>query len=172
MAELCEFRRASKSRRAAADDGDTMVRVRDRFFNDGNLMLRNVIGGVALQASNFHRAAFELIDDAHAFAQNFGGADSRATGAENVCLQNDARGTSRVAVRNLADEGRDIDARGTGLDARSVETEQTAMSFDERLARFQRRVEVGKIGGEGLGARFGAQGHHLGNCFFGPANAG
>ena len=86
---------------------------------------------------------------AGALAQNFGGAHPRTGAAKNVGLQDAERRSAQIAGGDLADEARDVDAGGTGLDAGGVVAEIAAVGLHRGLVTGQRWRNVRKIAGQG-----------------------
>jgi hypothetical protein len=67
---------------------------------------------------------------ASAFAQFLHRAYARARGAEQIGLQDGARGPSQIAGGNLLDELGNIDVRRTGVRTRSIEAHQASCCFN------------------------------------------
>jgi len=92
------------SRRAGAEDGHPFAVLFCRGVQNVDVVVENVIGGVALEASDFNRVALEIEDDAGAFAKDFGRTDTGATGAEDVGGEDGAGRAGKIAGGDLFDE--------------------------------------------------------------------
>ena len=151
VAELGEFGGAAEPGRAGAQDGDLFAVLFHRGVEDVDVVVENVVGGVALEASDFHGIAFQIEDDAGAFAEDFGRADAGAAGAEDIGGEDGAGGAGRIPVGDFFDERRDVDAGGAGHDAGRVEAEEAAVGFDERFLRGVAGMFFRHVAGGGLG---------------------
>ena len=96
-----------------------------------DLVLENVVGGIALEASDFHRVTLEVENDAGAFTKDLSRADTGTTGAEDVGGENGAGRSGRIAIGDFFDERRDVDPGRTGHDAWCVVAEEAAVGLDE-----------------------------------------
>src|SRR5207302_713122 len=83
-----------------------------------------------------------LVVDAVAHAQHLDGADARAREAQDVGRQDGLGGPGHVTGRDLADELRDVDVRGTGFDARSVEAIDAPIGLGDGLRGSVGRLQV------------------------------
>jgi hypothetical protein len=84
------------------------------------------------------------VKDAGSFAQNFHRAHPRATGPQNVGIQNRKRRSTQILLGNFLDESWNINMRWASGRARSVETIQTTIGLRQRGNRTQRRVNFSK----------------------------
>ena len=103
---------------------------------------------MALQRANLDRLVFLRGANAGSLTQFFGGTNASATAAKNVRFQNGLRGSEEIAGGDLANERRHVDAGRAGLNAWRIVAEVTAAGLDHRLRGRQRRMRIGKIGGE------------------------
>src|SRR5262249_1769279 len=103
------------------------------------------VHGITLQLADLDRLLAFVVEHAGAFAQDRGRADAGAALSQDVSVQDGFGRAAQIAGQNLADELRNVDPGGTGLDAGSVMAEQTARSFFERLRRREWRVDVREV---------------------------
>src|SRR3984957_21033372 len=109
--------RTRESRRAGADDRDATTGI-GRAFEQGFAARHCPVSRVTLQCTDRNCFVILMISHAGAFAQNLGRTYSRAYSAERI-RREDVRGRAlQIAVADLANETRNVDLRGTGLDAR------------------------------------------------------
>ena len=151
VTELGEFRRAAESGRAGAEDGDFFTVLFRRGLEDVDVVVENVVGGVALESSDFHGITFQIEDHAGSFTEDFSRADTSATGAEDIGGEDGSGGAGRIPVGDFFDERRDVDAGGAGHNARGVEAEETAVGFDQRFLRGVAGLLLRHVAGGGLG---------------------
>ena len=105
------------------------------------------VHGEALEATDFDGLLVVAVHHAGAFAEDVYGAGARATGAENVGVEDRFRGTFKIAGGNLLDELGHVDVRGASGHAGSVEAVETAMGFGDGRGFLKRRMEVRKARG-------------------------
>jgi hypothetical protein len=110
-----------------------------------DMVIENVIHGVALEPADFDRLLFFLVHHAGTFAKNFGRANAPAAMSQNIGLEDYARRATQIIGGDLLDECGNVNARRTRDSARSVKTEKTARGFHGGLARRQPRRYFGKI---------------------------
>src|SRR5690606_38567467 len=82
--------------------------------------------------------------------EDLGRADPRAGAAEDVLLEDVLCRAAHVVRGDLADEARDVDAGGAGLDAGRVVAEVAAAGLDQSRLAVERRMHVGegrRVGG-------------------------
>jgi hypothetical protein len=101
-----------------------------------------MVHGVALKAANLNGLFVVAMIDAGAFAKDIHGTDTRATGAENIGVEDGERGAGEVSLRDFLDETRNVNVRGAGGGAGSVEAVETAVGFDESGLGIERRMEL------------------------------
>ena len=106
-----------------------------------------VIGGIALQLPDQHWLAFRRLAHTGLFAKLLGRTDTGTHAAHDVLAQDRLGRRIRRAGRDLANEQRDVDVRGTGCDTGRVMAEIAAVRRDQRLVRIQRRMQVREPGG-------------------------
>ncbi|EGG77194.1 hypothetical protein SXCC_02407 [Gluconacetobacter sp. SXCC-1] len=137
--------RAGKAGRPRTHDGNALAGGR-RAREGLATMLHLPVGGMALEHADTDGLAF-LTRIVHAFllTQDLGGADTGAGTAQDVGFKDDPGRTRHVVRRYGADETRDVDARGAGLDAWRIVAVETAISFNHGLGMCERRVSIGKI---------------------------
>ena len=100
-----------------------------------DIFIENVIHGVALEPADFDRLLLFLVHHAGAFAKNFGGAHTSATVAQDIGLEDYARGATQIIGRDLLDECGNVNVRRAGCGAWSIKTEKTARGFYGGLPR-------------------------------------
>src|SRR5262249_16515563 len=99
------------------------------------------------------RPALRHLLDAGFLAEGFRGTDAGAHAAHDVGAEDGPGRADCVARHDLANEERDVDGGGTGLDAGRIVAEQAALGGDPRLMPVEGRREVGKI----MRQRFGIE---------------
>src|ERR1051326_430512 len=104
MTELREFSSTAEPRRAATDYGDALSGFFRGWFQHGNLVFVNVVGGIALQPADLHRISFAIKHHAGAFAKHSRRANTRAACSENIRAEDRARRAGQTPVGNLFDE--------------------------------------------------------------------
>lgn len=166
VAELREFGGTTESGGSGPEDGNFPAVALCGGVEDVDLVLVNVVGGVALEAADLHRIALEVEDDAGAFAEDFRGADAGAACAEDVRGEDRAGGAGEVAVGDFFYERGDVDARGAGHDAGGVEAEEAAVRLNERLLRCVPGLNLRHLGGGRPGVKERLDGHGLGETSF------
>ena len=103
-----------------------------------------VIDGMALQTPDLHRFSLARVEHAGPFAQDLGRAGAGTGAAHDIRLEDRLRRAGEVFGANLVDEGGNVDAGRAGGDARRLVAIEAAIRLDDRLARCQRRMQVGK----------------------------
>lgn len=93
-----QFGGAAEPGRAGAEDGDAFAVLFRGGVEDVDVVVENVVGGVALEASDFDGIAFQIEDNARTFAKDLGRADAGATGAEDIGGEDGAGGAGRIFV--------------------------------------------------------------------------
>jgi hypothetical protein len=93
---------------------------------------------MALELSNFYRFVI-MPDHTGSLAKNFRGANACATRSKNIRGEDCFCGTNGIASGNFFDEGRNVDARGSGGNARSIKAEEASQRFGNSSTRAQRR---------------------------------
>src|SRR6266852_6518470 len=101
-------------------------------FEELELLLEDVIGGVPLQQRDLDRLFIAVVQDAGPFAQHFHRAGARAGMAERIRLENDSGRATQVAGRDLLDEGGDVDVRGAADRAWRVVAEEALVRLEQR----------------------------------------
>ncbi len=108
------------------------------------------VGRIALQPPDIDRLALGNLAHAGLFAERLRRADTGAHPAEDVLAEDCLGRRIGRACRDLADEQRYVDIRGTGRDAGRVVTEIAAIRRHQRLVIGERRMQIdeprGKIG--------------------------
>ena len=100
-----------------------------------DMVIENVIHGVALEPADFDRLLFLLVHYAGTFTENFGRANAPAAMSQNIGLEDYARGATQIIGRDLLDECGNVNACRTRDSTRSVKTEKTTRGFHGGLAR-------------------------------------
>lgn len=159
VAELGEFGGTAESGRARAQNGDAVSIFFTWSRQNLDAVLGDMIGGVALQASDFHGIALEIEHDASAFAKDFGRTNAGATAAENVGGENGAGRADEVAGGDFFDERGNVDAGRAGHDAGSVMAKETAPGFDECLLCSEGRGDFRHVAGGGVRIETGCDAH-------------
>jgi hypothetical protein len=131
MSKFCEFGGARKSGGSGPDDHN--------FFTGGfasfeqvNLAVHDVIGGVALQASNRDRFVVRA-EHTSALAEFFDRANSSAGASQKVAFEDHAGASSGVFAGDLFDEAWNVDVRRAGVRAWRVVAEQAAVRLNHRF---------------------------------------
>ena len=130
-----EFRSAAESGGAGAEDRDPPAVLRMGRMEHVDPVGSHVVGGMTLKPADLDRILFQVEHHAGAFAEHLRGADAGAARPEHVGLEDRPGGPGQVVGGDLADERGNIDPRGAGHDARSVETEEAATRLDSCLLR-------------------------------------
>jgi hypothetical protein len=100
------------------------------------------VHGVTLQTADFDGLLVVAMIDAGTFAENIHGTDARATGAENVGVEDGKRGAAEIALGDLFDEARNVNVGGTGRGAGSVEAVEAPVGFGEGGLMVEGRMKV------------------------------
>lgn len=136
-----------QARRAGADYCDALAGSRGAL--EGVFAELGVIQGIALQLANQHRRAFlRVVAHAGLFAEDFGGADTGTTATEDVGRQDPFSSALQVVITDAADEGRNVDVAGAGIDTRSIVAVQAARALHGGLARGQGWDQVAEMLGQ------------------------
>src|SRR5437773_834215 len=144
VAQHAKVTSARQTGRSRSDDGHVLSGWR-AGFEQLDLALEDVVGGMALQQGDLDRLLVAVIQHARPLAQHFHGAGARAGMAERVGFENDARRAAQVAGRDLLDESRNVDVGGTGLGAGRIVTEQALVGLEQRVVWSERRRDVGEV---------------------------
>ena len=150
--EGSELAGADEPGRAGADHGNPSPVPRRRLAKR-RAVAKRLVRGVALERADRDRLAAHLGQHAGSLAEDFGRADSRARGAEQVLGEDRLRRRLRIAVRDRGHEARDVDAcragnhagRGgvrpaafeaaVGFEQRVLTREWSAQLLEDRLRR-------------------------------------
>ena len=100
---------------------------------------------MALQPPDLDGLAFGDFTNANLLAQGFGRTHAPAHAAHDIGGENCLRRANRIARRDLSNEQRDIDRRGTGLDAGRVIAEQAPLGRHPRIIRLEPRLDIREI---------------------------
>ena len=131
---------------ARADNGDALA---GRGCAGEELLVlgHRDVGGVALEHADLDRLALGCLAHAGLFAQLLGRADAGAHAAQDVLLENGFGGPERIVGQDLADEHRDVDARGAGGLAGRVEAEIAAIGLDKGFVAIEWGMQIGEVRG-------------------------
>src|SRR5579863_8135483 len=106
---------------------------------------------VTLQPPDLHRSPLLRVAHADLLAQHLGRTIARAESAQRIGPEDRLSRAACVRFGYASDEGRYVDARGTGLYARRVETVQAPAGFQYCLRVRERWHMIGEIRGVGVG---------------------
>ena len=100
------------------------------------------VHGEALQASDLDRLLVEAVQHAGAFAQDFHRAGAGATGAQDVGVEDGARGPGEIAAGDFLDEAGNVDVGGACAGARRVEAVEAPIGFRHRCLPVEGRMQI------------------------------
>ena len=132
---------AGQSCRPRPDHGHVATAL-GRALEQRRVGLEHPVGGMALQRADGHRLGGILVPHAGAFTEDFRGAHARAHPAQGIGIEDLVRRAAQVVRGDGADEARDVDAGGAGLDAGRVVAEVAALRGEQGRLAVQRRRDV------------------------------
>ena len=90
------------------------------------------VHGEALEARDLDRLLVEAVHHAGAFAQDFHRAGAGTAGAQDVGVEDGARGAGKIAAGDFLDEAGNVDVGGAGGGAGGIEAVETTIGFGYR----------------------------------------
>jgi hypothetical protein len=132
MSKFGEFGGAGESGGSGSNHHDFFAGWFARF-EQVNLAVHHMVGGVALQAANRDRFVVRT-QNAGPLAEFFDRADPSAGASQKVALEDHAGRTPGVFAGDFFDEAWNVNVRRAGVRAWRVVAEQTTVRFDHGLA--------------------------------------
>jgi hypothetical protein len=100
------------------------------------------VHGETLQARDLDRLLVEAVQHAGAFAQHFHRAGTGTAGAQDVGVEDSARGAGKIAAGDFFDETGNVDVGGAGAGAGSIEAVETTIGLGHRCLAVERRMQI------------------------------
>jgi hypothetical protein len=96
---------------------------------------------VTLQERNLDWLAVLTMEHASALAEHVDWADTRTTGAKNICVENAQGGTAQITGGDSLDEPGHIDVCGAGSGAGRIEAVEAAVGLNDSGLGCERRLQ-------------------------------